>query len=140
MQQIQDVLLSVLRVVTGFLYMEHGVQKLFGWLGGMGGSGATASFPHLLWFAGVLETFGGLLVLAGLLTRPAAFILCGQMAVGYFMFHSPGGFWPILNRGELAALYCFVFLYLAAAGGGTWSLDRLLFGKRLPIPDPRVDP
>jgi putative oxidoreductase len=74
--------------------------------------------------AGVLECFGGLLILLGLFTRPVALLLAGEMAVAYFMAHAPKGFWPILNRGELAALYCFVFLYLAAAGGGAWSADR----------------
>lgn len=83
----------------------------------------------LLGLAGMLELAGGLLLIIGLFTRPVAFILCGFMAVAYFMAHAPGGFWPLLNRGELAALYCFVFLYLAAAGGGAWSLDRLISRK-----------
>jgi putative oxidoreductase len=75
---------------------------------------------------GVLEFFGGLLLILGLFTRPVAFILSGMMAVAYFQVHAPGGFWPLQNRGELAVLYCFVFLFLAVAGGGEWSLDRLL--------------
>jgi putative oxidoreductase len=118
-------LLSVLRIITGFLMMAHGGQKLFGYP-----AGATPSptFPimSMMGFVGVLEFFGGLLILVGLFTRPAAFILSGLMAVAYFMAHAPGGFWPVLNKGELAVLYCFVFLYLAAAGGGPWSLDSLL--------------
>jgi putative oxidoreductase len=81
--------------------------------------------PPLSLTAGILEFFGGLLLLVGLFTRPVAFILSGMMAVAYFMAHAPDGFWPLLNRGELAALYCFVFLYLSAAGGGPWSLDAL---------------
>jgi putative oxidoreductase len=75
--------------------------------------------------SGILELFGGLLLLLGLFTQPVAFILSGEMAVAYFMVHAPRGFWPLLNRGELAVLYCFVFLYLAAAGGGLWSVDHL---------------
>jgi putative oxidoreductase len=86
----------------------------------------TATFFTLVWFAGVCEFFGGMLMLFGLFSRPVAFILAGEMAVAYFFRHSPGGFWPILNRGELAVLYCFIWLYFAAAGGGPWSLDALL--------------
>jgi putative oxidoreductase len=86
----------------------------------------------MLGIAGVLETFGGALILLGLFTRPAAFILSGEMAVGYFRAHAPQGFWPIMNggnRGELAVIYCFFFLFLCAAGAGPWSLDRLFFKK-----------
>jgi putative oxidoreductase len=120
-------LLSVLRIIMGFLLVAHGAQKLFGVLPmpGMPPPGAFSLFS-LMGVAGVLEFFGGLLILLGLFTRPTAFILCGFMAVAYFMAHAPGGFWPILNHGELAVIYCFVFLYLAVAGGGEWSLDRLL--------------
>lgn len=114
-------LLSILRIITAFLFMAHGAQKLFGWLGGR-----VAQFPTQSWIGGVLEFFGGLLLLLGLFTRPVAFILSGMMAVAYFQAHAPQGFWPVLNRGELAALYCFVFLYLSAAGGGSWSLDSIL--------------
>jgi len=117
--------LTLLRIVTGFLFMPHGAQKLFGWLGGMGGTGATASFPGLLWFAGVLESFGGLAILLGVFTRPIAFVLSGFMAAAYFMGHAPKGFWPVLNQGELAVLYCFIFLLLSAAGGGPLALERL---------------
>lgn len=121
--------LSLLRIVAGFTFTLHGAQKLFGWLGGMGGHGAKATLFSLIGLAGVLEFFGGLLILAGLFTRPVAFILCGEMAVAYFRSHAPRGFWPILNGGELTVLYCFVFLYLCAAGPGPVSLDRLL-GRR----------
>jgi putative oxidoreductase len=76
--------------------------------------------------AGILEFFGGLFILLGLFTRPVAFLLSGQMAVAYFMAHAPEGFWPVLNHGELAVLYCFIFLYLSLAGGGPWSLDRVV--------------
>ena len=114
-------LLSVLRVVAAFLFVEHGLQK---WLA----FPAPRLSPTILWslsgVAGLLELFGGLLLLLGLYTRPVAFVLSGLMAFAYFIAHAPRGFWPILNGGELAALYCFVFLYLAAAGGGPWSVDR----------------
>jgi putative oxidoreductase len=117
-------LLSVLRVITAFLFMQHGAQKLFGFLAPP--QAASPALFSLMGLAGVLEFFGGLLVLLGLFTRPAAFILSGQMAVAYFMVHAPKGFWPIQNKGDLAILFCFIFLYLAAAGGGAWSVDRLL--------------
>jgi len=116
-------LLSILRIITGFLFFEHGAMKLFGFL-----APPNMPLPHLFSFiglAGVLEFFGGLAILLGLYTRPVAFILSGQMAVAYFMAHAPGGFWPVQNKGEVAVLYCFIFLYLAAAGGGPLSLDRL---------------
>ncbi len=116
--------LALLRVATALLFLQHGTAKLFG-------------FPHVAYFdnleiasllgiAGVIEIVGGLFVLAGLFTRPAAFILSGLMAVAYFLAHAPDGFFPLLNKGELAAIYSFVFLYLAVAGGGAWSLDGLL--------------
>jgi putative oxidoreductase len=122
-------LLSVLRIITGFMLVAHGAQKLFGFKAPPPAPGAPAtqfSLLSLMGVAGVLEFFGGLLILFGLFTRPTAFILSGMLAVAYFMVHAPGGFWPIVNHGELAVLYCFVFLYMAAAGGGEWSIDRLL--------------
>ncbi len=115
-------LLSVLRIIAAFLFMAHGSQKLFGFPPSP--QSAPGPLPPLALVGGVLEFFGGLLLLLGLFTRPVAFILSGMMAVAYFMAHAPQGFWPVLNGGELAALYCFVFLYLSAAGGGTWSLDN----------------
>jgi len=120
---------SVLRIVAGFLFSLHGYQKLFGAFGGMGGHGA-AHVMSLLWIAGLLETIGGALVIVGLFTRPVAFVLCGEMAVAYFRQHYPHGFWPIQNGGEFAVLYCFLFLYLVAAGPGPISLDRALRRKR----------
>jgi putative oxidoreductase len=121
---------TIFRVVVGFTFSLHGMQKLFGFFGGLGGNGATVHFPNLLWFAGVIELFGGLLILAGFMTRPVALILCGEMAVGYFIAHFPHGFWPIRNGGELAVLYCFAFLYLFGTGAGDWSLDGLISARR----------
>ena len=117
-------LLSVLRIIAAFLFIAHGAQKLFGFLAPPG-TPAAPSFS-MIWIGGVLEFFGGLLLLIGLFTRTVAFILSCMMAVAYFMAHAPQGFWPLQNKGELAVLYCFVFLFLSVAGGGEWSLDRLL--------------
>jgi putative oxidoreductase len=105
------------------------MQKLFGFFGGMNGHGAAIPTGSLLWFAGCLEMIGGLLILLGLFTTPVAFILCGEMAVAYFRAHFPHGFFPLVNRGELAVLYCFIFLYLCVAGPGPFSLDSLLRKK-----------
>jgi putative oxidoreductase len=116
-------LLSVLRIVSAFLFVAHGGQKLFGFPAPMP---IPVELLSLVGVAGMLEFWGGLLLFLGLFTRPVALILSGQMAVAYFMAHAPKGFWPLLNQGELAVLYCFIFLYLAAAGGGEWSLDRVL--------------
>ena len=123
--------LALLRVMAGWMFMQHGVQKLFGWLGGWRGTpGATAPLVSQPGLAGVLEVFGGALIVFGLFTRPVAFILSGMMAVAYFKAHAPDGFWPILNRGELAALYCFVFLYFSACGAGPYSVDGMLERRR----------
>lgn len=116
-------LLGLLRIVLGFLFLQHGTAKLFG-------------VPHVAMFdglqlfsmmgaAGVIELVGGVLLLVGLFTRPVAFILSGQMAAAYFIAHAPAGFLPILNGGEMAVMYCFTFLYFAAAGAGAFSLDGL---------------
>jgi putative oxidoreductase len=121
-------LLSVLRIMTALMLLEHGTAKFFG-------------FPHvaafdnlqfmsLLGAAGVLEIGGGLLLLIGLFTRPVAFILSGFAAVAYFLAHAPQGFYPMLNQGEPAVLYCFILLYLSVAGGGAWSLDATRRVKR----------
>ena len=117
-------MLSVLRIVTALLFLQHGLAKL-------------VHFPHVAMFdemelfslgglAGAIELVGGILLLVGLFVRPAAFIMSGEMAVAYFLVHASQNFFPILNQGELAVLYCFVFLYLFAAGGGAWSLDAVL--------------
>ena len=117
--------LSLARIVFAFLIIQHGVQKWFGLLGGLGGSASPAGSQ--LWIAGVIETIVGAFLLAGLFTRPAAFILCGQMAAAYFLAHNPRGFWTVQNAGEPAVLHCFFYLYVVTAGGGAWSLDRLIW-------------
>ena len=116
-------ILGVLRIVVGLLFLQHGTAKLFG-------------MPHvamfdglqlvsLLGFAGILELVGGVLMLVGLFTRQTAFILSGEMAVAYFMAHAPHGLFPILNQGEVAVVYCFVFLYFSVAGSGAYSIDAI---------------
>jgi putative oxidoreductase len=121
----------VLRAGSGLLFMEHGMQKLLGLLGGFGGTpGATAPLMTQMGLAGVLELFGGLLLVLGLFTRPVAAILCLEMLVAYVQAHLPQGGWPIENGGELALLYAIVFAYLAAHGGGPLSLDRQIWRGR----------
>jgi len=121
--------LSLLRFVAGLMYSMHGAQKMIGMFGGVDGHGATPPLGSLEGIGGVIELVCGLLILAGFFTRPAAFIASGEMAVAYFKFHFPGAFWPIQNGGDLPVLYCFVFLYLAAAGAGPGSIDALLFKR-----------
>lgn len=116
-------LLSTLRIVAAFLFMQFGTGKLLAFPAAIMPGGGTAPVASLAGIAGILETFGGLLLLIGLFTRPVAFILSGEMAVAYFYGHAPQGFWPVLNQGALAVFYCFLFLYLSAAGPGPWSLD-----------------
>jgi putative oxidoreductase len=116
---------SVLRMVAAVLFIQAGTTKVFGWPMAMPGG------VHLVWWSqvgagAILEVVGGGFLLLGLFTRPVAFILSGEMAVAYFQFHQPNGTWPIVNQGQPAVLFCFIFLYLAAAGAGPWSLDRLL--------------
>src|SRR5438270_1843317 len=117
-------MLSILRIIVGLLYMEHGLAKVLGFPL-QPNHAPYAVFTLNPGFQGLLELVGGLLLALGLFTRPVAFILAGDMAVAYFMAHAPRGFFPLLNGGELAIVYCFVFLYLWVAGGGEWSLDRL---------------
>lgn len=124
----QPYLLSLMRMIVGFLFMAHGSQKLFGFPAPS--PQGTVELMTMMGLAGVLELVGGGLILLGLFTRPVAFVLSGMMAVAYFMAHAPQGFWPLLNKGETAVLYCFTFLYLAAAGPGPWSLDALWARKR----------
>ena len=108
---------ALLRIVAGLMFTFHGLQKLFGMFGGR-----TAELISLRGLAGIIELVGGTLVMVGLYTAPAAFVASGQMAFAYFMSHQPQAFWPIQNRGELAALYCFVFLYIATRGSGRWAV------------------
>lgn len=124
--------LNALRIVSGFLFWQHGAQKLFGMLGG-----TQVELVSLMGLAGIIEFFGGLLIAVGLFTRPVAFVTAGEMAVAYFLVHvgqqaetTAGYFFPIMNGGERAALFCFVFLYLAARGGGTFSLDAWMRSRR----------
>ena len=119
-------MLSVLRIMTGLLLIEHGLQKLFGFPPSDRG---TVDLFSLIGLSGIIEFFGGLLIILGLFTRPTAFILAGFTAFAYFMVHAERSFFPLINQGELAVLYCFVFLYLIAAGPGPWSLDARL-GRR----------
>jgi putative oxidoreductase len=116
--------LSLLRIIAALLFMQHGLAKFFGF--------PSSNAPHLElfdleWFSAVIELVGGTLVALGLFTRAAALIMSGEMAIGYFLFHAPQGFYPYVNHGELAIMFCFVFLYLVAAGPGPWSLDALLW-------------
>ena len=114
-------LYALVRIVAGFLFFQHGLPKLFGGFG----RPAPAELMSQMGLAGVIEVVGGALIALGLFTSPVAFIASGEMAVAYFQAHAPRGAWPIVNGGELAALYCFVFLYLAAVGSGKWSIDSI---------------
>ena len=118
-------LLSLLRIVAAILFIQFGTMKLFGFPVGMPPNNATAEWLTQTWFGGVLEVFGGFLILIGLFTRPVAFILAGEMAVAYFQFHLPQSFWTVVNMGTPAVLYCFLWLFFSAAGAGRWSLDAL---------------
>jgi putative oxidoreductase len=118
--------LSVLRIMAGLLFFEHGLAKLFGFPP----HGQMPAFMELEWFAGTIEFTGGALVALGLLTRPAALLMSGEMAIGYFMDHAPKSFFPLLNGGDAAVLYCFIFLYLVFAGAGPLSLDALMWRRR----------
>lgn len=121
--------LAVLRIVAGLVFMTSGTMKLFGW------PPSPMPMPPFtllseVGVAGILETFGGLAIVLGLLTRPVAFLLAGEMAVAYFQFHFPHSFFPTVNNGTSAVLFCFLFLYLAAAGAGVWSIDGVIARKR----------
>lgn len=119
----------LLRLIAGLLFLQAGGLKLFGWFGGMPG-GIEFHLLSQVGIGGILEFFGGLAIMLGLWTRPVAFVLSGEMAVAYWQFHAPGGAWPILNHGEPAVLFCFIFLYLAAQGSGDWSLDAWIRHKQ----------
>lgn len=116
----QPIALSVLRIITGLLFLQHGTQKILGFPAGQYGKPELFS---LFGLGGLLELVGGVLIIIGLFTRPVAFVLSGMMAVAYWMYHAPSAFLPISNGGELAIMFCFAFLYFVFAGGGKWSLD-----------------
>jgi len=121
--------LSIARIVTALIFVEHGTQKLLNFPPRANNAPGPDLFS-LYGLAGSLEIVGGILLVFGLFTRPVAFILSGEMAFAYWMSHAPRATFPVLNGGDAAILYCFWFLYLACAGGGVWSLDRMFFGKR----------
>ena len=120
-----DITLSLLRAFGGFLFLQHGAQKLFAVLG----REEAVELVSLMGLAGVLEFFGGLAILLGIYVRPVAFVLSGEMAFAYFMAHFPEGFWPIMNGGERAVLFSFLFLFFAAAGGGSYGFDGMVRKK-----------
>ncbi|MGH7500348.1 MAG: DoxX family protein [Longimicrobiales bacterium] len=130
-ERYRPIVQGIMRIVVAFLYWSHGAQKLMGWFGGFGPDGGTADLGTIFGAAGIIEFFGGLLLILGLLTQPVAFLVSGEMAVAYFTQHMPnGGFWPWDNRGEVVAAFCFVFLFFAFAGAGAFSLDGLLRRRR----------
>ncbi len=117
--------LSMVCIVAALLFFEHGTSRLFGWPSPL----PTPAPLSMYWFAGAIELVGGALLALGLFTRPVALIMSGEMAFAYFISHAPASFFPILNRGDAAILYCFIFLYIAFAGGGPWSVDALMGRK-----------
>ena len=129
-EQWTETALGALRIVTALLFLEHGTGKILGF------PDSSMAFPPpwtLFWVAGWLELVGSLLLLVGLFTRPAAFLLAGEMAIAYWMIHAPQSPFPIINRGEAAILFCFIFLLFVATGPGRWSIDAILRGRRSDI-------
>jgi len=135
-QRFSPELLSIMRILAAFMFIQNGTMKLFAFPAGMPPGGGTAPMFSEIWFAGALELVGGGLMLIGLLTRPVAFVLAGEMAVAYFQAHAPASFWTVINGGTPAVLYCFLWLYYSAAGQGPWSVDAWLshraIGAELP--------
>ena len=121
--------LSILRIIAAFLFVQYGTTKLLAFPAAIMPGGGTASLTSLAGVAGALELVGGALLFVGLFSRPAAFLLSGQMAVAYFYGHARGGFWPVLNGGSPAVIFCFLWLYISVAGPGPWSIDALRRGK-----------
>ena len=124
-EQWRPYVLSLLRIMVGLLFLEHGMSKVFGFPP----HGAIPVYPNVEWFAGRIELIGGSLLALGLYTRSIAFLLSGEMAIGYFVDHAPRSFFPLLNGGDPAVLYCFIFFYLVFADGGPLSLDALIWGR-----------
>ena len=122
--------LSILRIIAAFLFLQHGSTKMLGWPAEVMPGGGTAPLASQAGVAGLLELGGGALLLVGLFSRPVAFLLSGLMAFAYFIGHAGQGFWPVLNGGAPAVIYCFVWLYISAAGGGPWSLDAMMRRRR----------
>ena len=122
--------LSILRIVSAFVFLQYGTAKWFAFPGPLSPDGSTVPLLSQLGIAAVLEVIGGVLLLVGVFTQPVAFLMSGEMAVAYFIGHAPRGFWPVLNQGTPAVLFCFVWLYVSAAGAGPWSLDALRRGHR----------
>ena len=125
-----DILLGLLRLIAAFLFIQYGTAKLFAFPGPLSPDGSTVEPVSLMGLAGMLELVGGGLLLIGLLTRPVAFILSGEMAFAYFMSHAPQGFWPVMNQGVTAILFCFLFLYFSAAGPGAFAVSNLIRHRR----------
>jgi putative oxidoreductase len=141
MQQLEKFspqMLSILRIVSGLIFFEHGLQKWLGFPAAAAGHGAT-SVATMSGFGGLIELIGGLLLTLGLFTRPVAFILAGEMAVAYWYAHFARGFFPVNNGGDAAILYCFVFLYILFAGAGPWSIDHLRAGGAAPASRGRLE-
>jgi putative oxidoreductase len=130
MNRVIQITYFLLRVISGFLLLQAGGLILFGWYGGMPGEASPPPLLSQTGIGGILEFFGGIAIMLGLFTRPVAFILSGMMAVAYWQFHAPQGGWPLQNQGMPAVLLCFIFLFMAAQGGGDWSLDALIRRKR----------
>ncbi len=120
----EKLIYALMRIVFGGLFACHGAQKILGLLGGVGGSGEPAALVSQIGLAGIIELVGGLMIALGFFAGYAAFLASGQMAIAYFVVHFPLGFWPIQNGGELAVVYCFAFLYIAAKGPGIWSVNK----------------
>jgi putative oxidoreductase len=117
---------SILRIIAAFLFIQFGTAKLLAFPGSIMPGGGTVPVGSLAWVAGLIESFGGALLLLGLFTRPVAFLVSGEMAIAYFHGHAPNGFWPVLNGGHPAVLFCFVWLFFSAAGAGPWGVDSLI--------------
>ena len=131
MNRAKQITVFLLRIVAGLLFLQAGGMKLFDWFGGIPAQfGGHPALMSQTWIGGVLEFYGGTAILLGLFTRPVAFILSGEMAVAYFQFHQPQGFWPVQNHGEPAVLLCFIFLFFAAHGAGEWSVDGFIRRRR----------